>query len=90
VFFELGPLGGGRVTVFLGRSLVASPVEELLVVADNVVVEDRDVAAGGLDAEVPEESCSDVDGQAGVDQVSREETPEVVWGEPDTFETRDG
>jgi hypothetical protein len=35
---------------------------------------------------VPDELRADVDRQAVVDKVGREQTPEVVWGEPDTGE----
>ncbi|WP_329230008.1 hypothetical protein [Streptomyces canus] len=34
---------------------------------DDILVEDGDVAAGGLDNEVAEQGCADVDGQAAVD-----------------------
>ncbi|MGW4659003.1 hypothetical protein ACWEP2_32490 [Streptomyces sp. NPDC004279] len=39
---------------------------------DDVVVDDRDVPAGGLDVEVAEQGRSDVDRQAAVDQLGSE------------------
>lgn len=49
--------------------------------ADDVFVEDGDVTAGRLDVEVAEQGCSDVDGQAAVDQLGGEDPAEVVWCE---------
>ena len=63
----VGRRGGGR-----GR---------LLVVADDVFVEDGDVAAGDLQVEVAEQGRADVDRQAVVDQVGGEQATEVVRGE---------
>ena len=58
--------------------------------ADDVVVEDRDVAAGGLDIQVAEQRGADVDGQAVVDQVGGEDPAEVVRGELQSGELRVG
>ncbi|CQR61872.1 Hypothetical Protein sle_24110 [Streptomyces leeuwenhoekii] len=52
-----------------------------MVVADHVLVEDGDVTARGLDAEVAQQGGADVDGQAAVDQLGGEDPPEVVRGE---------
>jgi len=46
---ELDPLLPGGVPVFLGRPEFAALVEESDVVVDDVLVDDGDVAAGGLD-----------------------------------------
>jgi hypothetical protein len=54
VFVELGPFLAGGFPVLLDRSELAAVVEEGDVVADDVLVEDGDVAAGGLDVEVAE------------------------------------
>jgi hypothetical protein len=81
MFVELGPLTRCRAAVFLWWALVAAAVEELLVVAYDDDVEDGDTAAGGLDAEVTQESRADVDGESGVDQLGGEQPPEVVRGE---------
>ena len=48
VLLELPPLGVGRRPVLLARAQAPAPVEEGLVVADEILLEDRDVAAGGL------------------------------------------
>jgi hypothetical protein len=75
VVLALGPLG-------------ASAVEELLVMADHVPVEDRDVAAGGLDVDVTEQSRADVNGQPLVDQLGGEVPAEIVRGDGDALELR--
>ncbi|KRF09316.1 hypothetical protein ASH00_06735 [Arthrobacter sp. Soil782] len=54
----------------------------LLVVPDDVFLEDGDVTVGGLHVQVSEKGRSDVDGQAVVDEVGREESTEVVRCEP--------
>ncbi len=48
VLLELGPLCAGGRPVLIGRAQLAPPVEECLVMAYEVFVEDRDVAAGRL------------------------------------------
>ncbi|MEZ3179156.1 hypothetical protein KYY02_10770 [Streptomyces pimonensis] len=53
-------------------------VEELLVVLDDVLGEDRDVALSGLRIQVSEQGRADVDRQAAVDDVGGEEPTEVV------------
>jgi hypothetical protein len=88
VLFELSPLAGGGLAVFLCRSLFAAAFEELLVVAHDDIVEDSDVAASSFDAEVTEQSGADVDGKPGVDQFGGEQPAEVVRGEGDAFELR--
>jgi hypothetical protein len=61
VLLELGPfLVGGR-AVLLGGPKLAAAVEELLVVAHDVVVEHGDVAAGGLQVGVAQQRGTDVD-----------------------------
>ncbi len=59
VLLEASPLVFGRFAVFLGGALSAPPVEEFRVVADHILLEDRDVAAGGLDFEVTEQRGAD-------------------------------
>lgn len=54
VFLEFCPLFGGARPVFLGGPERAAGLEEVLVVADDVLVEDRDIASGGLQVEVSE------------------------------------
>jgi hypothetical protein len=73
VGFELGPLLVSGRPVLVGRSLGASSVEEALVVADEIFVEGDNVAAGGLNAEVAEQSCADVDRKPVVDDLGREQ-----------------
>ena len=81
VGLELGPLVVGDGPVLGGGPDLAPAGEVGLVVADDVFVEDGDVAAGGLEVEVAEQCGADVNGQPVVDQVSREQPPEVVGAE---------
>ena len=53
-------------------------MQEALVVADDFVVEDGDVAAGCFEAEVAEQGSADVDWQPAVDQFGGEQSAEVV------------
>jgi hypothetical protein len=86
VFLELDPLGVGGWSIFLGGSH-RPPVGEMgLVVAHDVFVEHRNVAAGGFQVEVAQEGGADVDGQPVVDQVGGEQPSEVVRGEGEIFE----
>jgi hypothetical protein len=87
---ELGPLLVGDRPILLSRSQTATTAEELLVVADNVVVEDRDVASGGLQVAVSEQGRADMNGQPVVNQVGGKDTPEVVRREPGSGEPRVG
>src|SRR5205823_14257360 len=54
VLLEFQPLGCGSVAVLFGGADGAPAGEESCVVPDDVLVEHGDVAAGGLDIEVPE------------------------------------
>jgi hypothetical protein len=72
VFLELGHLRLGGRAVLTGRAQGAAVVEELLVVADQDLLEDGDVAAGRLDVQVAQQGSADVDGQPVVDQVGGE------------------
>ena len=69
VLLELTPFGVGRQTILLAGTQAPSPVEEGLVVTDQILFEDCDVTAGGLQVEVAQQSGADVDWQAVVDQV---------------------
>ncbi|WTN35974.1 hypothetical protein OHQ89_47455 [Streptomyces canus] len=81
VVLECGPLvGRGGPVLGLGPQ-VSAVVEELLVVAGYVFVEDGDVTAGGLQAQVAQEGGADVDGDTVVDEVGRKEASEFVCGE---------
>ncbi|MGW6971540.1 hypothetical protein [Streptomyces sp. NPDC054952] len=71
VLVELRPFRLGRPAVLARGPLRSLTVGELLVVAHHVVVEDRDVAASGLDIEVAEQSGADVNGQAAVNQLEQ-------------------
>lgn len=92
VFLEFGPLLVGRVAVLALGTDMASVLEVLLVVADDVLVEDRDVSTSGLDVEVAQQGGADVDGQSAVDEFRREDPSEVVRGElqPSEFVVRLG
>jgi hypothetical protein len=54
VFLEPEPLGLGVGPVLIGRPGLAAPVEECLVMADHVLVEDGDVAPGCLEIQMSE------------------------------------
>jgi len=75
VFLELGPLLRRGVAVSLFRADVAPLAQMASVVADDVLVEDGDVVAGGLDVEVAHQSRADVDGQSTVHQFGGEDSP---------------
>lgn len=62
----------------------------LLVVPNDVLVEDRDVTAGGLDVEVTQQGRSDVDRQAAVYEFGGEDPSEVARGELQSAEPRMG
>lgn len=81
VLLELVPFLVRRVAVLALRPDLTTVVEKVLVVADDVLVEDRDVATGGLDVEMAHESGADVDRQAAVDQLGSEDPSEIVRGE---------
>ena len=84
VLFEFGPFTVGRRPVFLGGPGLPAPGQVGLLVADDVFLEDGDVAVGGLDIEVAQESCADVDRQAVIDQFCGQKAAEVVRGEAAT------
>ena len=88
VLLEVGPLVAGGLPVLALGAHRPAPFQEFLVVADDVFLEHGDVAAGGLDVEVPEQGRADVDGQAVVDQLGDEEPAEVVRREADLGELR--
>jgi hypothetical protein len=54
VFLELSPLGAGGGPVLVVGPQRAASGEVGVVVADEVFLEDRDVAAGGSEIEMPE------------------------------------
>jgi hypothetical protein len=86
VNLELVPLRGGDRPVFPGGSGGPPTGEVCLVVPDDVFVEDGDVAVGGLDVEVPQQSGTDVDRQAVDNQIGGKQAPEVMRGEPATHQ----
>ncbi|WP_163506538.1 hypothetical protein [Fodinicola acaciae] len=61
MFVKLGQFLTGGLAVLVDRSELAAVVEEGDVVTDDVFVEDGHIAAGGLDVEVAEQGCADVD-----------------------------
>lgn len=62
VVLEFAPLLHGCLAVFALRPGLSALVQMCLVVPDDVLVEDGDVAAGCLDVEVPEQCGADVMG----------------------------
>ncbi len=79
--FELCPFLAGRGPVLLGGAKGSPSGEVRLVVADDVFLEDRDVAARGLDVEVAEQGRANVNGQTAVDQLSCQKSPEILRAE---------
>src|SRR5690606_38130548 len=92
VLLEVVPLLGAGLAVLVLGPLGPAPGEELLVLADHVLVEHRDVAAGGADVEVAGQGGADVDGQAVVHEFGGEQPAEVVGCElhPLELRVRDG
>ncbi|MDP9611872.1 hypothetical protein JOF35_004149 [Streptomyces demainii] len=78
MLLELGPLLGGDIAVLVLGTQVSAMVQELLVVLDDVLGEDRDVALCRLENQVSEEGGTDVDWKVVVDDLGREEPAEVV------------
>ncbi|MBW8089313.1 hypothetical protein IGW14_15120 [Streptomyces hygroscopicus subsp. hygroscopicus] len=74
VLLELGPLLGGDIAVLVLGTQVSAMVQELLVVLDDVLGEDRDVALCRLENQVSEEGGTDVGWKAAVDDLGREES----------------
>jgi hypothetical protein len=72
VLLEFPPFAAGDLLVFFGRALRAPPVQECLIVADYLVIENGYVSAGGFEAEVAEQGSADVNRQAAVDQLGGE------------------
>ncbi|BAS07612.1 hypothetical protein AHiyo4_10340 [Arthrobacter sp. Hiyo4] len=60
VLFEFGPFRGGRGPLFPGGPGCPTAGEVGTVVADDVFLEDGDVAVRRLSVQVPKESCPDV------------------------------
>ncbi len=78
VLLELGPLLGGGFAVLLAGALGAAPVHERGVVAQHVVLVDRNVCLGGGQVAVTEQLRGDVHGQPAGDGLGGEDAPEVV------------
>jgi hypothetical protein len=88
VFLESEPLGLGDFPVLIGGAGLATPVQECLVMADDVLVEDGDVAPGRFKVQVPEQGCADMDRQPVVHQIGGQQPAEVVRGEARRAELR--
>lgn len=80
VLLKLAPFGGGGLAVLAAGAQGASLVEEAAVGADEVVVEDREVALGGVEVLVAQEPGRDVHRQAAGDGLGGEHPSEVVRG----------
>ena len=86
VFLKLRHFGLGGLAVFTVRALGSAMVEELLVVADDIFFKDGHVAPSRLHVQVAQKGRADVNGQPIVHQVGREQSTEIVRGEPDIGE----
>lgn len=78
VLVELAPLVLGGFAVFGLGSCGPPVVQERPVVADQVVLEDREVCLRGVDVGVAEDLGGDVNGQAAGDRFGDEHVPQVV------------
>lgn len=85
MLFELGPLVAGGGALFGAVAQGAAAFDEGLVGGDEVFGEHGGVAAGGVEAEVAEQGCGDVQREACADELGGEQATEVVRGEPDGF-----
>ncbi len=65
----------------------ASSLDELLMGADHMVGKYGGVTTRGLEVEVAEQSCGDVQREPGTDQLGREQSSEVVRVEHDLLAT---
>src|SRR5262250_1871581 len=79
---EFGPLGVGRLAVFLAGPLAAAAGDELPVVADHLGRVDGDVALSGVQVKVAQELGSDMDRQAAVNGLGGEDPAKIMGGEP--------
>jgi hypothetical protein len=83
VLLELDPLVRGDVAV-LGQVAQGPPArDELLVAGDDLFLEHRGVATGGVQVEVAEQRRDDVQRQTRAEGLGAEQPPEVVRREPD-------
>lgn len=79
---ELVPFGVGDISVLFAGALLSAAGDEGSVVVDDVVVVDRDVALGGVEAFVAEDLGGDVNWKPGCDCFGGEDAPEVVGRDP--------
>lgn len=79
---EILPLGVTGLAVFLAGTVGPALVDELPVVADDLLGINRDVSLSGIEIEVAKDLCGDVDRQAAVNHLGREDSAEVVRREP--------
>lgn len=75
-------LVGGGLAVFVAGAGGSSSFKELVVVVENVLRVDRDVALSGVEAAVAGELCGDVDGELVGDELGEVEPSEVVGCRP--------
>jgi hypothetical protein len=78
MLLEFGPLGVGRLAVFLAGTLGAAPGDEGAIVPEHIVLVDGGVALGRGDVAMAEDLRGDVDGQAARDGFGGEDSSEVV------------
>ncbi|MER6373310.1 MULTISPECIES: GNAT family N-acetyltransferase [Streptomyces] len=80
VVAEVLPLGVAGFAVFLAGTVSSALVNELPVVADHLLGIDGDVCLSGVEIEVAKELRGDVDRQAAVDRLGREDSPDRRQG----------
>jgi hypothetical protein len=88
VLLELSPFLVCGIPVLVVRPGTAAPLQVFLVVADDVLVEHGDVAARGLQIQMPEQGGSDMDRQPIIHQICREQSPEIMRRETGSAEAR--
>nr|WP_040840033.1 hypothetical protein [Nocardia brevicatena] len=82
VIAELVPFLIGGFAVFFAGTAGSSLVDEPAVVRDYLLRIDRDITLSGVQVQVAQYLCGDVDGQAAVDGLGGEHSPEIVRSEP--------
>ena len=78
VFDEFFPFGLGRLSVFDGRSRLSTILDEAVLSVEDILLIDSGTTTGDFDIVVTENLCSQVDWEAGVDDVGDGDPAEVT------------
>ena len=85
VVLELGPFVGVSDPVLADRTQFSPPFDEGLMGGDEVLGEHRGVPASGVEVEMAQQGCGDVQRQTAVDDVGGEQAAKVVRRKPHRF-----